>query len=736
MSQLTWNPSVEPLLQAGNYEEAATFYEREIEANPEETSNYWYLGLIFLLQGQEAEAQMTWLSAMAEGEPDDVDRSTEELAAILQAEADRRKGSDLQMAWVIRQHVRELVPTRIDNLLELVRLSIALENFTGEELKEWGIIELLHSGQGTHVNRQQLAETLAKVLQAVPLHSTSPEFAEACERYIQKPFEFFEAILPELGEISDSLKQPALAARIVSIFARLAPDNTTILRYLTLLYQSSGDYDRGLEVAQSCYDLAPDTASRVFANYLILNGLMRQSGRWDDIYPVRDRHQELLTQLVREEPKNLDYNTARFLFGSNFYSPYIQDTPRQYRELQNKIARICQDNFRRCTGELSKKYRVLLQRRTYSQNKPIKIGYLSHCLRRHSVGWLARWLFQHHDRDRFELYGYFLQSKGTNDPLQQWYFHQVRQHHRYGSGSTDTIKLAEQIHHDEIDILVDLDSLTQDTVCAVLSLRPAPVQVTWLGWDAAGIPAIDYFIADPYVLPETADDYYSEKIWRLPQTYIAVDGFEMSVPTLTRETLDIPNDAVIYFSTQKGLKQHPDTVRLQLRILKQVPNSYLLIKSIADRQSIETFFNQLAEETNIESDRIKFLPQVPLSATHRANLAIADVVLDTYPYNGATTTLETLWVGVPLVTRVGEQFSSRNSYTMMTNAGISEGIARTDEEYIEWGVRLGRDPQLRQQIAWKLRQSRQTSPLWNGEQFTREMENAYEQMWQRYLESR
>jgi len=107
-------------------------------------------------------------------------------------------------------------------------------------------------------------------------------------------------------------------------------------------------------------------------------------------------------------------------------------------------------------------------------------------------------------------------------------------------------------------------------------------------------------------------------------------------------------------------------------------------------------------------------------------------VLDTYPYNGATTTLETLWMGIPLVTRVGEQFAARNSYTMMMNAGITEGIAWTDQEYLEWGIRLGKDPGLRQQIAGKLRQSRQTAPLWNGKQFTREMEKAYEQMWAIY----
>jgi predicted O-linked N-acetylglucosamine transferase (SPINDLY family) len=171
-----------------------------------------------------------------------------------------------------------------------------------------------------------------------------------------------------------------------------------------------------------------------------------------------------------------------------------------------------------------------------------------------------------------------------------------------------------------------------------------------------------------------------------------------------------------------------------MQILKQVPNSYFLVKGLADETTIQQFFTQVAESEGVDPGRLRFLPRDINEYVHRANLAIADVVLDTYPYNGATTTLEILWMGVPLVTRVGQQFSARNSYAFMMNVGVTEGIAWTDEEYVEWGVRLGKDPMLRQQVSWKLRQSKQTSPLWNAQQFTREMENAYKQMWQRYVE--
>ena len=298
------------------------------------------------------------------------------------------------------------------------------------------------------------------------------------------------------------------------------------------------------------------------------------------------------------------------------------------------------------------------------------------------------------------------------------------------------LEIAERIYEDDIDILIDLDSITLNTSCEIMALKPAPVQATWLGWDASGLPSIDYFIADPYVLPDSAQDYYREKIWRLPNTYIAVDGFEVGIPDLRRDELNIPSEAIVYLSAQTGYKRHPDTARLQMKIIKEVPNSYFLVKGLVDDdEAVQKFFEQIAEEEGVDFSHLRFLPDVALESTHRANLAIADIVLDTYPYNGATTTLETLWMCIPLVTRVGQQFAARNSYTMMMNVGVTEGIAWTDEEYVEWGIRLGKDEALRQQVVWKLRQSRHTSPLWNAKQFTREMEKAYEQMWQRYVES-
>jgi predicted O-linked N-acetylglucosamine transferase (SPINDLY family) len=147
---------------------------------------------------------------------------------------------------------------------------------------------------------------------------------------------------------------------------------------------------------------------------------------------------------------------------------------------------------------------------------------------------------------------------------------------------------------------------------------------------------------------------------------------------------------------------------------------------------IRDLFGKICDREGIGLERLKFLPQVRDEYTHRANLAIADIVLDTFPYNGATTTLETLWMGIPMVTQVGKQFAARNSYTFMLNAGIEAGIAWNETEYIEWGIKLGLEPQLRREISERLRGGRNTAPVWNIHQFTLNLERAYRQMWAKY----
>ncbi|MEG4215412.1 O-linked N-acetylglucosamine transferase, SPINDLY family protein [Microcoleus sp. Pol14C6] len=729
-----WQQETDQFLLKRDYVQAAKLYEQAIEDEPGIKSNYWQLGLMLMLQGQEVEAQTTWLLGVAEGEPEEIDRWTEELIQVLQTEADRQRDlGDYAVAWAIRQHIREINPTDINNLLHSIGLSTMLEVYTGEELADTGVIELLKSEESNTVDFELLMQVLKNVLDRAPFHPSSFELTDASIAYVKEPLTFFSILIPFVYKISYSAKQVELAARFTELALRVEPLNPELLGTLSSFYQDISEHSKGIETAKLCYSVMEGLANKVYANFLLVRSLMGAGGYWDEFCLALETQKSLLASLIEEQPTSLAQAATVRLFISVFFLPYFQDLPRENIQIRSQIAQLAQLNVENYAKEKVEKCR---QRRSPllqvdPPGKRLKIGYISHCLRSHSVGWLARWVFEYRDPSRFELNAYLLGSEMNRDKLEDWYISKVDKAYKLG---LDSHEAAEKIYEDEIDILVDLDSMTLSDTCETMAIKPAPIQVTWLGWDASSVPTIDYYIADPYVLPESAQEYYTEKIWRLPQTYIAVDGFEVGAPTLRRDSLDIGSDAVIYLSAQRGYKYHPNTARLQMQIIKAVPNSYFLIKGLADQQSIKKFFVEIAESEGVEGDRLRFLPMAGAEAEHRANLGIADVVLDTYPYNGATTTMETLWMGVPIVTRVGEQFAARNSYTMMMNAGISEGIAWTDEEYVEWGIRLGKDAVLRQQISWKLRQSRQTAPLWNGKQFTREMEKAYEQMWQIYVD--
>ncbi|BAY82497.1 TPR repeat-containing protein [Calothrix parasitica NIES-267] len=711
----------------GDYIQAVKLYEEIIKNETEIKLYYWHLGLCLLLQGEQEQAQLTWFMGMQEGEPEEIEQWTQELSSVINTEADRRESlEEYQSAWIIRQHLREINPHDINNLLYIVNLSIILGEFTKDLIESLSLIELINN-KTNEIDISLLLSTVKNVLGLPKIDASLFDFIKACIHYSENIEDFIDAIILSAIDIAYYRKQPLLASRLAEICISLEPDNHELLLHLSFFYQDSNQLDKSIINAQRSCGLAQTLPEKAFANHLLIRALKKECGDWETSYSQLQHQKLILSNLITDNPTDIEETVNSRLYSSAFFLPYFEDNARKNRHFQSRIAQIVQQNYSYLQTNITTKT-------TNIRNKVLKIGYLSHCLKKHSVGWLSRWIYKHHNPDKFQIYTYFINnSHNISDFTKINFFEPSYKAYKFTHSDN---KIWEQIQVDDIDILIDLDSITLDIQGKIMAAKAAPIQVTWLGWDASGLPSIDYFIADPYVLPSDAQDYYSEKIWRLPQTYIAVDGFEVDVPTLRREDLGISSDAIVYFMVQSSYKINLPNLRLQMKILKETPNSYLLIKGLANKDSSQEFFEAVAEEEGVSPSQLRFLPFSPTEATHRANLAIADVVLDTYPYNGATTTLETLWMCVPLVTRVGEQFAARNSYTMMMNAGITEGIAWTDEEYIEWGIRLGKDAKLRQEISWKLRQSRQTAPLWNGKQFTREMEKAYEQMWANYISAK
>jgi predicted O-linked N-acetylglucosamine transferase (SPINDLY family) len=711
------------LWDQGHYPQFIQSIEEVIQSAPNELANYWYLGLAYLFQGEEEAAQLVWLSAIAEQGSEDSEDVVQNLVQTLSSEAEQLVGrQQIKEAWVVRQHIREFKPQDLSNLTQLISLSIQLEEFTAEFLDELNVIQLLQT-EADVIESSVLIPILEQVLQ-FPVQQTL-DFTEACLPHIPNREHWAEMITTAAATFAFERRLTLFAIALVKLCLQHEPNNIVALSYLPRFYNDNRNYAEAVEAARAFYQCCT-TPETLFVASCVLFHAVATTGDWNEIPIVSKKVKELIFELIQSKSTQLSLHTIRFLIVNSGFFFYLEDTY-ENRQFQNQASQLFLENIKANTPKIDKAKPIIVKQ----HKKRLKIGYIASTLRDHSVGWLSRWLFQHHDREAFEVFAYLIQQRPENKFFNTWFANQVDQ---VKFLTNDIGASARDIRNDELNILVDLDSVTLDQTCTVLALKPAPIQVTWLGYDASGLATMDYFIADPYVLPDDAQKYYQEKIWRLPHTYIAVDGFEVGIPNIKRSDLALPENAVVYWSSQAGFKRNPRTINLQMQILKEVPNSYFLIKGAGNQDIIHELFKDIAESAGISPNRLRFLPISPDEYTHRANIQLADIVLDTYPYNGATTTLETLWAGVPLVTRVGQQFAARNSYAFLMNAGVTEGIAWTDEEYVEWGIRLGSDEALRQKVAGKLRQSRHTSPLWNAKQFTREMENAYRSMWALHLE--
>ncbi|WP_287108151.1 MULTISPECIES: O-linked N-acetylglucosamine transferase, SPINDLY family protein, partial [unclassified Microcystis] len=698
------------------------FYEELIERETTEISYYWYLGLSYLLQGREEEAQATWLFVFTQGDEQETESWLLELSNILTTEANRQiELENLEISWLIRKHLQEINPSYLDNLLHLTLVEIKLNRFDPQQLQEWQILELITQGS---VNSQLLERVVIAVIPYT--HKYTIELVRLSLPYLSNSLKLLDHILKITRQVAFQKKLPLYSVDLAEAFLPLYPESWYLQVNLFWFYISSDDYDKAINLANKLKKKSQTIDLKMFSQSLLFNGSLRSS-KWNDIPSICQEYKHLIREFIEQNPQDIHPLVRENLLTVMNPISYYEDNPKENRPLLSHIGSFFQTTYKEMLGFQEESFD---KPREDNPDKKLKIGYISQSLKSHPVGFLSRWTINYHNREQFDIHLYMV-SQPVDEITQQWFSNPADKIYH---ATADSLATYRKIKEDNIDILVDLDSGTGAIVAPVIALKPAPIQVNWLGFDGSGLPAVDYLLADPYVLPENAQEYYQEKIWRLPDAFVAVDGFEIAVPTLRREDLGINNDAVIYLSSQTAIKRNPAMIRLQMQILKSVPNSYFLIQGVADDNSLWDLFCQIAAEVGVETNRIKMLP-IYQTETYRANLAIADVVLDTYPFNGGTTTLETLWMGIPLVVKVGQQWSSRNGYTLMMNAGITEGIAWSDEEYVQWGIKLGLDKNLREEVRWKLRKSRHTSPLWNAKQFTRDLETAYQQMWNIYCQS-
>lgn len=355
-------------------------------------------------------------------------------------------------------------------------------------------------------------------------------------------------------------------------------------------------------------------------------------------------------------------------------------------------------------------------------DRRLRIGYLSPDFRRHAVMSLARKVFAGHDRGDFEVYCYSIHP--DRDELTDEVIAGC-DHFTDLAELTDT-EAAGRIADDGVDILVDLAGYTKHARPAIPAARPAPVQVSYLGYPATtGAPWMDYILADTTLIPGADAAHYSEQVVHLEPTPVPVPGFPEGAQT-ARSDWGLPDDAVVYCAFQAGYKIEPRIFSTWMDILRKVPESVLWL--VLESETMRRRLRRSAKTHGIDPERLVFAAKVSLEE-HMARQRLADVFLDTCAYSGFTTVAMALWAALPVVTGGGRNFAARMGASVARAAGLTETIADDLDRYSEIAVELGHDRDHRERIRAGLH-ARDQLPLFDHPGAVRRLEAAYQRMWQ------
>jgi predicted O-linked N-acetylglucosamine transferase (SPINDLY family) len=354
----------------------------------------------------------------------------------------------------------------------------------------------------------------------------------------------------------------------------------------------------------------------------------------------------------------------------------------------------------------------------------IRVAYVSADFRDHPVSHLLVGVLERHDKQRFETLGVSLRA-GDGGEISQ------RITAAFDRLIDATVlsdqEIAELLRELEVDIAVDLMGFTDGARPGIFAHRAAPVQVNYLGYAGTlGAEYIDYVLADEVVIPPGQERWYAEKVIRLPHCFLPNDDKRAIGPIPSREQAGLPARGMVFCAFTNAYKINPPVFDIWMRLLREVPQSVLWLRGMG----AEARTNVLREAAvrGVEAQRLVFAPHVASMAEHLARHQLADLYLDTLPYNAHSTTCDALWAGVPVITCVGRTFASRVAASALTAVGLPELITQDLQEYEHRAVQLAREPERLRELRQRLAAQRQRSPLFDTHTYCQHLEGAYLEM--------
>jgi predicted O-linked N-acetylglucosamine transferase (SPINDLY family) len=456
-------------------------------------------------------------------------------------------------------------------------------------------------------------------------------------------------------------------------------------------------YDEALASDDRAIQLKPDSNNYVYGSYIHTKSFMCH---WSNI------NQELNTLLNKIE----SHEKAS--------TPFPLLSLVDNLEVHKKVAQIYAED--QCPLNP-----ILGKIKPYSKHQKIRLGYFSPDFREHAVSYLTAELFEIHDQSKFELYAFSFSANNKDDAMQQ----RIQRAFNY---FIDVSKMSDQeivllARQHEIDIAIDLAGHTQGSRTNIFAYRAASIQISYIGYlGTMGAPYIDYLIADETIIPEELKQFYSEKILYLPTYQCNDTKKQISTKSFTKEELELPQEGFIFCSFNNSYKFNASIFDSWMRILNAVKGSFLWL--LADNPFVETNLKKEAMTRGVDPQRLIFAKKVPRDE-YLARFKVADLFLDTHPYNAGTTASDALWEGLPLVTFLGKSFASRMCGSILKSAHLSELVAESQKEYEKLAIQLASNHKKLDLIKQKMRNIKEM-PLFDIRTFTKNIEAEYLKIYQ------
>ena len=543
-----------------------------------------------------------------------------------------------------------------------------------------------HSNLGVTLEAQgKLKESEASLRQAIAL---KPNYAEGHNN--------LGNILKEQGKLDES--EASLRQAI-----ELKPDFAEAHNNLGVTLKAQGKLNEAEVSCRQAIKLKPDYAKA----YNHLGVILQKLGRLNEAEASYRQAMKLKPDYA-EAHSNLLFLYSGFMYESSHYL-------KKAREYGQQIAK-----------SVVSKYSTWL---CVGNTKILRVGMVSGDLKNHPVGYFLEEFLNQLDEFDFELYAYTTQSNEDDLTLRikpgftRW---------KSLVGISD-VDAADHIYNDGIHILIDLSGHTAQNRLPIFAWKPAPVQISWLGYFAStGVAEIDYILGDPYVTPTEEANHFSEKIWQLPESYICFTEPEVDIDVVSLPALD--KKKVTFGCFNKIARITDPVVRVWSEILHAVPTAVLFLKDKNfEVESIRESFYDRFKVNGIQKDRLILEGQSPRSK-YLAAYNRVDIALSPFPYGGGTTSAEGLWMGVPVITMQGNHFLSHLGESIANNTGLSDWIAVDEEDYVAKAIAFSTDLEGLEKLRSRLRAQVLSRPLFDAEGFANHFKNALRGMWKRFEE--